>query len=174
MSWHGHVNAGRAPAYWIDILDLPLVALLEPMFYEDHPAEYEPVQRHDPDSAFRLSRRRNFAALAAAFPDEIALDAPSLLTIGLFMSRLEPGDTTVARQTTAQNIYVVLEGRGSSTIDGTVVEWERGDVFVAPGWRAHEHRADESSVLLRATDAPVLEKLGFLRSQASTRQGAPA
>jgi gentisate 1,2-dioxygenase len=163
MSWHGHANEGSTPAYWIDILDLPLVQLLEPMFYEDHPDSYELVERHDPETPFRLSRSSNFAALAAAFPDEIALNAPSLLTIGLFMSRLEPARTTQARQTTAQNIYVVLEGRGSSTIDGTVIDWERGDVFVAPGWRAHEHRADESAVLLRATDAPVLEKLGFLR-----------
>jgi gentisate 1,2-dioxygenase len=173
MCWHGHANEGSAPAYWIDILDLPLVQLLEPMFYEDHPAAYEPVERHDPQSAFRLSRQKNFAALAAAFPDEMALSAPSLLTIGLFMSRLEPGQTTQPRQTTAQNVYVVLEGRGSSTIDGTVIDWERGDVFVAPGWRAHEHRADEFAVLLRATDAPVLEKLGFLRSHSSVRQGAP-
>ncbi len=166
MSWHGHANEGNAPAYWIDILDLPLVQLLEPMFYEDHPAAYEPVNRHDPESAFRLSRRDTFAALAAAFPDEIALAAPSLLTIGLFMSRLEPGQTTASRQTTAQNIYVVLEGRGSSTIDGTVIDWERGDVFVAPSWRPHQHRIEADAVLFRVTDEPLMEMLGMLREEA--------
>ncbi len=31
---HGHGNEGRAAAYWIDFLDVPLVQLLEPMFFE--------------------------------------------------------------------------------------------------------------------------------------------
>jgi gentisate 1,2-dioxygenase len=161
MSWHGHANEGRAPSYWIDILDLPLVELLEPMFYEDHPAAYEPVSKRDPDSAFRLSRERTVAALG---PAEIALEVSALTTIGLFMRRLEPGRRTETRQTTAQNIFVVLEGRGTSTIDGQTIAWERGDVFVAPGWRPHDHCADESAILIRATDAPVLEKLGFLHT----------
>ena len=161
MAWHGHANEGNAPAYWIDVLDLPLVVLLEPMFYEDHPAGYEPVNAHDPDSTFRLAGKRTAAALGT---EEIALEVSALKTIGLFMRRLEPGRRTETRRTTAQNIFVVVEGRGSSTIDGEAIAWERGDVFVAPGWRPHDHRADEPSILIRATDAPALEKLGFLHS----------
>ena len=34
---HGHGNDSRASAYWLDFLDVPLVQLLEPMFFE--PAE---------------------------------------------------------------------------------------------------------------------------------------
>src|SRR5689334_10400983 len=40
-SWHGHGNDGDARAYWIDLLDVPLVQLLEPMFFEAHPREFE-------------------------------------------------------------------------------------------------------------------------------------
>ena len=31
---HGHGNDSRACAYWLDFLDVPLVQLLEPMFFE--------------------------------------------------------------------------------------------------------------------------------------------
>src|SRR5260370_25647918 len=33
-STHGHGNRGNASAYWLDFLDVPLVQLLEPMFFE--------------------------------------------------------------------------------------------------------------------------------------------
>src|SRR5262245_35828681 len=33
-STHGHGNQSRACAYWLDFLDVPLVQLLEPMFFE--------------------------------------------------------------------------------------------------------------------------------------------
>ena len=39
--WHGHGNEGRACAYWLDVLDVPLVQLLDPMFFEPHPDEFE-------------------------------------------------------------------------------------------------------------------------------------
>ena len=39
--WHGHGNDSRACAYWLDVLDVPLVQLLEPMFFEPHPDEFE-------------------------------------------------------------------------------------------------------------------------------------
>ena len=38
-SSHGHGNDSRSNAYWLDFLDVPLVQLLEPMFFE--PAEEE-------------------------------------------------------------------------------------------------------------------------------------
>ena len=160
MSWHGHANEGTAPAYWVDVLDLPLVELLEPMFFEEHPAGCEPVVRHDPASAYRFP----WSAIAAQEQAEIALDAPSLRTIGMFVRRLAAGERTTPLQTTAQNVYVVLAGSGRATIDGETIAWERGDVFVAPAWRVHQLEADAAAVVFRATDAPALDRLGFLRS----------
>src|ERR1700729_2346914 len=37
----GHGNDSRANAYWLDVLDVPLVHLLEPMFFEPHPDDFE-------------------------------------------------------------------------------------------------------------------------------------
>jgi gentisate 1,2-dioxygenase len=39
--WHGHGNDSRSNAYWLDVLDVPLVHLLEPMFFEPHPDDFE-------------------------------------------------------------------------------------------------------------------------------------
>ena len=39
--WHGHGNDSRACAYWLDVLDVPLVQLLDPMFFEPHPDDFE-------------------------------------------------------------------------------------------------------------------------------------
>ena len=44
---HGHGNEGRAAAYWIDFLDVPLVQLLEPMFFE-HGEDEEGACRNRP------------------------------------------------------------------------------------------------------------------------------
>ena len=41
-SWHSHENLGSENCYWMDFLDVPLVHLLEPMFYEPHPQQAEP------------------------------------------------------------------------------------------------------------------------------------
>ena len=40
-SWtfHEHHNSGEAPMMWLDVLDLPLVANLDAVFYEDGPSE---------------------------------------------------------------------------------------------------------------------------------------
>ena len=71
--WHGHGNDSRACAYWLDVLDVPLVQLLDPMFFEPHPEEFEteitvpnaspmhfPWARH-PAPARRRPRRRRTA-----------------------------------------------------------------------------------------------------------------
>ena len=56
--WHGHGNDSRACAYWLDVLDVPLVQLLDPMFFEPHPEEFE-TESHGAEcvaDAFRLGR----------------------------------------------------------------------------------------------------------------------
>ncbi len=50
-SSHGHGNNSRACAYWLDFLDVPLVQLLEPMFFE-------PAEEEESNEAFRRWRRR--------------------------------------------------------------------------------------------------------------------
>lgn len=178
---HGHGNEGRAAAYWIDFLDVPLVQLLEPMFFEhgedDDGAAMTssgattPLRRDTP-LAFPLSE--TLARLETAEPDpsgifgtQVQLGAPALDTIALYMMRIEPGRATTPLKTTANHLYAVVEGAGETTVDGQSFSWKRGDVIAAPAWRLHFHKARERSLLLRVSDEPVMQRLGFFRVDAA-------
>ena len=108
--------------------------------------------------------------LDAAAPDpsgpfgtHVELGNPAMDTIGLHMMRLAPHVKTAPYQTTANNIYAIVKGTGATTVDGERFEWSRGDVIAAPAWRPHFHEAAEDALMLRVTDEPVMQRLGFLR-----------
>jgi len=89
-SWHGHGHDGDAPAYWLDGLDVPLTALLEPMFFEPHPDGYAKVDRVTPDSPYRFTWETIQARLDGASPDDegyfgrrIGLEADEMPTIAI-------------------------------------------------------------------------------------------
>jgi gentisate 1,2-dioxygenase len=171
-SWHGHGNGGDIPAYWIDFLDVPLVQALEPMFFEPHPDEFEAGAVPVESSPFRFAWTWTESELSRAKPEasgrfgrEVTLDAPSLRTMRLHMDAHAAGSTPATLRTTATNIYSVVSGNGSTTIDGTTFDWERGDVFVAPSWRAHQHRIESDAVLFRVSDEPLMEMIGMLREE---------
>src|SRR6204780_898705 len=76
---------------------------------------------------------------------------------------LAPRIKTAPLQTTANNIYAIVKGSGATMVDGERFEWKRGDVIAAPAWRPHFHEAAEDALLLRVTDEPVMQRLGFHR-----------
>jgi gentisate 1,2-dioxygenase len=173
-SSHGHGNDSRACAYWLDFLDVPLVQLLEPMFFE--PAEEENDEKTSDsaaptkDSPFVFTLSDTLKQLDAAKPDpsgpfgtHVELGNPAMDTIGLHMMRLASRAKTATHQTTANNIYAIVKGTGTTTIDGERFEWRRGDVIAAPAWRPHSHEADDDALMFRVTDEPVMARLGFLR-----------
>ena len=167
-SWHGHGHEGDRPATWIDYLDVPLVQLLEPIFFEPHPAGIEKPERVTPESPFIFSfaateKRLAQAAADPRFGRQIELGNPALTTMALHMMQLEPGADTTPVRTTANNVYTVVRGEGRTVIDGETFAWQRGDVIAAPAWRPHHHRAQSDTVLFRVTDAPVMAALGLLR-----------
>ena len=167
--WHGHANESGSAAYWIDVLDAPLVQLLEPMFLEHFAGGIEKADDVDENSPMRFpfdetSARLDEAELGSDGSASVELGNPALDTMALHVHRLN--GATRAVQTTANNIYAVIDGDGRSDIDGTSIEWKRGDVFVAPAWRAHSHRANGRAHLLRVTDEPVLQRLRWFRTRA--------
>jgi gentisate 1,2-dioxygenase len=177
-STHGHGNDSKACAYWLDFLDAPLVQLLEPMFFqhtgeEGHEAfETEPAPPTT-EGAFVFTLKDTLLRLDAATPDphgpfgtHIELGAPALDTAALYMMRFAPGQRTAIHRTTASNIFAVVRGSGTTTIDGERFEWTRGDVMAAPAWRPHFHEAFDEAILLRVTDEPVMKRLGFYRVEA--------
>lgn len=168
--WHGHGNESDSAAYWIDFLDVPLVQLLEPMFFEPHPQEFEREERIAEHSPMVFSWREIEPKLDQAemdhtgrFGRQIELGSPALDTISLFMMKLAANVATSPYQTTCNNIYAVVQGKGSTMVDDERFTWERGDVVAVPSWRKHYHQPTEKSVLLRVTDIPVMAKLGYLR-----------
>ena len=88
-----------------------------------------------------------------------------MTSIALRMMRLAADVPTKLYRTTANNIYAVAKGAGTSLIDGERFAWSRGDVIAVPAWRPHSHCGSEDSVLLRVSDEPLLKKLDLLREE---------
>jgi len=171
--WHGHGNDSRACAYWLDVLDVPLVQLLDPMFFEPHPDEFEKeivVTQTSPTGSpmhfpWAQSERRlkEASTRANGKPAEIALGEPALDTMALSMTELKAGQATAPRKVMANNVLGVVQGEGATDVEGRTLNWSRGDVIVVPSWHEHVHRSDSGAVLFRVSDEPVMQKLGFLR-----------
>jgi gentisate 1,2-dioxygenase len=167
--WHGHSNESDTDAYWIDFLDAPLVQLLEPMFFEHFPDGIEKPEGVDENSPMRFAWSETKPRVDAAAPvdgvREIELGRPALDTISLKIRRIDAGASQPVIQTTANNVYAVIDGSGQTEIDNKTISWRRGDVFVAPGWWPHRHVSRDGGYLLRVTDEPVLTKLNWLRAR---------
>jgi len=171
-AWHSHSNDGAEQCYWMDFLDVPLVHLLEPMFYEPHPDGLEQAveQLEQAPIAFRWEDtlahfEAEQARLGPNVPLTIGLGPAQLDTIALHMLRIGAGQTTTPAQTTANAIFAVVQGSGVAEIDGERHSWSFGDTIAVPAWRAHSIHAQSDSVLLRVSDEPVMRKLGWLRSR---------
>ncbi len=171
-AWHSHANEGAADCYWMDFLDVPLVHLLEPMFYEPHPQGLETqvtAVEHAP-IAFRWAETQAAldAETARLGTDQIVstrLGPAQLDTIGLHMMRIPAGAVSAPVRTSANNIFAVVRGRGVTQVDGQSLPWAFGDTVVVPAWRPFSHHALEDAVLLRVTDEPVMASFGWLRSE---------
>jgi gentisate 1,2-dioxygenase len=171
-SWHGHGNDGGAPAYWLDFLDVPFVHLLNPMFFEPYPGDFQDGTDLAGDSPllfrWRDTERRLDEAAGGrngAHAVEVKLGDPALDTLALSMIRLTPGGATAPVRSTANNVYACVSGEGETTIGDARFTWRHGDVVVAPAWERHHHRSSEGAVLFRVSDEPIMTKLGFFRSE---------
>ncbi len=158
-SWHGHGHDGDAPAYWLDGLDVPLTQLLEPMFFEEHPAGFENVDVLTEDSPMRFTWSSIQQRTGKAAPDpeqyfgrRIRLDAPAMPTIGIFVERLEAGQKTRRYRAAANAVFCPMMGSGTSRIGNEIFDWERGDTLAAPTWNWIEHEAHTDTILFTMTD----------------------
>src|SRR5438552_14352865 len=161
--WHGHGHDGDIPAYWIDGLDIPLMRLLEPVFFEEHPSRYEKVVSVAVTSPFRFSRESIAKGLDQAKADpegfhgpRITLEAPDMPSMGLAMERLQRGASTRRQRSTADHVFAIVEGSGETTIKGERYGWKAGDTIVVPKWNKYEHRAVTDSVLFDLSNEPLI------------------
>src|SRR5215207_4829692 len=130
-SWHGHGHDGDEPAYWFDGLDVPATHLLEPMFFEEHPDKYEKIRSVATSSPYRFARDAIAAALDRAKPDpdgmhgaRIDLEAPDMPSMGLTMERLDSGGRTRRQRSTANRVFLAVEGSGETLIEGKRFAWQ--------------------------------------------------
>lgn len=86
-------------------------------------------------------------------------------TMGAFMQLLPAGFGGADYRTTESMIYSVVEGHGTTVIDGQVIEWGPRDLFVIPGWRTYRHKASEDAILFSVSDKPMQTKFGLWREE---------
>ena len=76
-----------------------------------------------------------------------------------------PGKASRARTTASTDgtIFVCVEGKGTTTVDGKVLEWGPSDVFVVPPWKHYSHQAGEGVGAVLDLRPPAQEALGIWR-----------
>src|SRR5579862_5791737 len=88
---------------------------------------------------------------------------PVLPTMGANLAMLPKGFRGEPYRATDSTVFVCAEGRGTTNVDGQVLEWGPRDVFVVPSWKRYAHTAAEQSVLFSISDRPAQEALGIWR-----------
>jgi gentisate 1,2-dioxygenase len=88
---------------------------------------------------------------------------PVLQTMGAYLAMLPKGFKGELYRATDGTVLVCVEGKGTTEVDGTVLEWGKNDVFVVPPWKRYAHKAQDQSVLFSISDRPAQEALGIWR-----------
>src|SRR5262249_45031529 len=86
-----------------------------------------------------------------------------LPTMGAYLALLPAGFKGEPYRSTDGMIFVCAEGRGTTKVGDTVLEWGKNDVFVVPPWQPYAHNAGEESVLFSSSDRPAQAALGIWR-----------
>lgn len=171
--WHSHFNEGPANAYWIDVLDVPLVQHLEPMFAEELPQVHQTITATpDPDACplvfTRTQALKDLAAqavLSGGGKRLLLATQRYIPTLALSYVELPRGTMANGGRSTASRIFAVMEGEGTALLGELSVGWSRGDLFCLPSWHGFEITAGSDALILEVSDEPTLRLLGFLREE---------
>ena len=85
-------------------------------------------------------------------------------TIRCEFHRLRAGAETPERREVGSTVFQVFEGQGAVVMDGETHKLEKGDMFVIPSWVPWSLQAETQFDLFRFSDAPIMERLGFMRT----------
>ncbi len=166
--WHSHFNEGTSDAFWIDILDVPLVHLLEPMFFEEHPDGHQAVDQAPATHPFYMPAAQMDAALAASADQggvrrsALAME-PAIPTVAASPLAIAAGATFAPPRSTANRLLLVTRGTGTARLGDASFTWARGDVMAVPAWTPFALTASTDAMLVEVNDEPVMRKLGFYR-----------
>ncbi|MGO4126919.1 cupin domain-containing protein [Inquilinus sp. YAF38] len=90
-----------------------------------------------------------------------------LPTIGAFLQLLPAGFASRPKRQTDAEIFVVLEGSGTTIVGGQELHWRENDVFVVPNWTWRHHVSERDSVLFSFSDCAMQQALGIWRDETS-------
>jgi len=74
--------------------------------------------------------------------------------------RINAGEQLSTDFIAASQMFFVISGAGSTSIEQGTIHWNSGDLFTLPGIKSAQHRAQQDSVLFWVNDAPLLRYLG--------------
>ena len=74
--------------------------------------------------------------------------------------RIAPGAEVRTAPVATSELYHVISGAGTTTVDDRTLAWSEGDVFVLPAHSDSVHRAEADATLYWVTDEPLLRYLG--------------
>jgi gentisate 1,2-dioxygenase len=91
-----------------------------------------------------------------------------LPTMGFTAMMLAPNDMSRPPLRSASAVFHVVEGRGTSVINGITYSWGPKDTFSAPVFAKIDHKAigDSPAFLVRIHDTPLQEKIGYYEERA--------
>ncbi|MBO9515906.1 MAG: cupin domain-containing protein [Variovorax sp.] len=170
MGWHSHYNIGDANAYWIDVLDVPLVHRLEPMFVEHLPGGTQAETSSPAEHPYAFPLAAMLAKLESVKAERgvkrlRADTADHFKTMAITYCQIAAGAAERTVANTASRVVIVLGGRGTAQVGDQAFAWSRGDVIAVPSWTPHAFEATESALLVEVSDEPALRALGFYREQ---------
>lgn len=187
-TWHDHNNKSAKPVSWVDVVDIPLLRMLNQVFYQPYDkisqAERKGAEKKDAgaENTVRYPWREMEPKLKALLDrdddasDEIALEYVNpvtggsvLPTMGASVQWLKPGQKTARHRHTSSTVYFAMRGEGRTTVGDETLNWKARDCFVVPNWSWHTHenlKGDGESLLFSVTDAPLLKALGLYREEA--------
>jgi gentisate 1,2-dioxygenase len=91
-------------------------------------------------------------------------------TIRCEFHRLRAGTVTPRRREVGSSVFQVFEGKGGVQLDGETTSIEVGDLFVIPSWIDWSLNAETTFDLFRFSDAPIIERLSFMRTQVDNKK----
>ena len=171
---HSHYNESDACAYWIDILDVPLIHLLEPMFFEPSKESIQTVKDSPEHHEYWFKEKELLNNVSSLLPSDShsvgsnshtqILDSQShIVTQCLSYHHLPLNGILNIPRTTVSRIFCIAHGSGTVNLGGLEVNWKFGDVLALPSWHEACFNSSEMSRIFEINDLPVLEKLGLFR-----------
>ncbi|KAF2496524.1 RmlC-like cupin [Lophium mytilinum] len=171
-NWHDHGKDGSGPMIWLDGLDLPSFVHFPVHFVEHYADPRYPAKNVDTSASplvfpwTRMKVQLDAGSGESTTKGYYKADGSEISrTLGTSATRISPGKSTPKIQETASSIFHVIEGSGTTTIDGREFSWKKYDTFCIPSWHEYQHHAGdgETVYLYRVHDEPMLKSLGFYR-----------